>query len=341
MTKTLPTQSTRIEYLDFIKFIAIYFVVWGHVTQYGIKDAVDSGLWHPASEFIVSFHMPLFMLLSGIFAGSSLKLSLGGLLKKKSLQLLLPAFVWTACALVILFARGKNPFEIYNFQAWMGDYWFLKCLFICYLLFYVSMKLFRKDVWAAAASILLLPQGSFLWINVMLPFFWLGYFLKSHLMQAKIGRKVFFAATAVFVLLLLEWNIKEYSIYTTPIKLIDYKQLSFDLRNFYVMLFRFVLGLTGSISIIYLCKTIYEKFRHTRWVKLLSVYGRETLGIYLAQQIVIVFLANLYAFPQTINIYVFDFLAAQIYNILTIIISLFIIRIFDKYKVTRVLFLGK
>lgn len=340
----MTKQSTRIEYLDFIKFMAIYFVVWGHVTQYGIKDAVDSGLWHPASEFIVSFHMPLFMLLSGIFAGSSLKLSLGGLLKKKSLQLLLPAFVWTACALVILFARGKNPFEIYNFQAWMGDYWFLKCLFICYLLFYISMKLFRKDVWAATASVLLvllLPQGSFLWVNVMLPFFWMGYFLKNYLMKGQIGRKAFFVATTVFVLLLLEWNIKEYSIYTTPIKLIDYKQLSFNFHNFYVMLFRFVLGLSGSISLLFLCKTLFEKYQHTRWVKRLSGYGRETLGIYLAQQIVIVFLAHLYAFPQTINIYVFDFLAAQLYNLLTLVVSLLIIYILDKYKITRIFFLGK
>lgn len=82
----------RISYVDKLKGFAILFVVMGHVTEYGlgVKNS-------PFNLFYFSFHMPLFMFLSGLFAFKSFnKWNLSESLlfiRKKTLRILLPFFV--------------------------------------------------------------------------------------------------------------------------------------------------------------------------------------------------------------------------------------------------------
>ena len=59
---------TRIDYIDKLKGFAIILVVMGHVLEWGMGIS-DS----PANLFYSSFHMPLFMFLSGLFAMKSFK----------------------------------------------------------------------------------------------------------------------------------------------------------------------------------------------------------------------------------------------------------------------------
>lgn len=56
----------RNEKLDNLKGIAIFLVVWGHSLQYlnnGEFDFFENSLF----QVIYSFHMPLFMVISGFF----------------------------------------------------------------------------------------------------------------------------------------------------------------------------------------------------------------------------------------------------------------------------------
>lgn len=52
-------MNARISYIDQLKGIAILLVVLGHVIGY--NNCENSFLW----RFIYSFHMPLFMFISG------------------------------------------------------------------------------------------------------------------------------------------------------------------------------------------------------------------------------------------------------------------------------------
>lgn len=79
----------RITYIDKLKGIAIIFVVMGHVVEFGFNIKHS-----PFNLFYSSFHMPLFMFLSGLFAYKSFirwntKEALS-FLKKKFLRVLLP-----------------------------------------------------------------------------------------------------------------------------------------------------------------------------------------------------------------------------------------------------------
>ncbi|MDD8037541.1 MAG: acyltransferase family protein, partial [Thomasclavelia ramosa] len=58
-------MNNRIEYIDFIKGFTIFLVVWGHAIQ---NISQNGSFWNnPMHIFICSFHMPIFMLLSGFF----------------------------------------------------------------------------------------------------------------------------------------------------------------------------------------------------------------------------------------------------------------------------------
>ena len=59
----------RIKYLDYLKAFAIYLVVYGHL----LCDYADEQASSPVCITIYSFHMALFMSLSGYFFQSSLK----------------------------------------------------------------------------------------------------------------------------------------------------------------------------------------------------------------------------------------------------------------------------
>lgn len=87
-------MNNRIGYIDFLRGIAIIFVVLGHIIQdnmYG-RAAMNN------INFIYSYHMGFFFFISGCAAVlSTQKYSWETFLpfvKKKAIQLLLPFFVW-------------------------------------------------------------------------------------------------------------------------------------------------------------------------------------------------------------------------------------------------------
>lgn len=65
---------------DILKAIAIFFVIVGHTIQYlGPTDGMDSLIF----GIIYSFHMPLFVAISGYFANRALQLPVNKLFVKK------------------------------------------------------------------------------------------------------------------------------------------------------------------------------------------------------------------------------------------------------------------
>lgn len=55
--------NKRIAYFDLLKLFAVLLVIVGHV----ISQYDDRGYGHPINVWIYSFHMPLFMFMSGLF----------------------------------------------------------------------------------------------------------------------------------------------------------------------------------------------------------------------------------------------------------------------------------
>ena len=120
------SERNRLEYLDFLKGLAILFVVMGHFLAWTFPpDIVRGQNAMFVKEFIYSFHMPLFFFISGYLADRSnktWKLSFCvDLLKRRFLSLIVPGISF----FLLLYVRtGSFYFE-----------WFVRALFEIYVLF--------------------------------------------------------------------------------------------------------------------------------------------------------------------------------------------------------------
>lgn len=85
-------MEKRNEKIDFLKGVAIFLVVYGHIIQYCIKNKGDFFL-NLVFKIIYSFHMPLFMIISGYLFYNTLQNNkqIKQLIYKKFKQLIVPA----------------------------------------------------------------------------------------------------------------------------------------------------------------------------------------------------------------------------------------------------------
>ncbi len=135
----MAVNKNRIGYADIAKCVAIFLVLWGHaITQLKDHDLASNHV----HMWIYSFHMPLFMMVSGFFAGSSMKLGLKDLCVKKFQQLILPALsfglIWYVHDVVI----GVRPLSLGGFAYLEAEcFWFLKCLFFAYIIAWLTYRI--------------------------------------------------------------------------------------------------------------------------------------------------------------------------------------------------------
>lgn len=267
----LTENKPRLEYMDAAKALAIVTVMLGHAVEY----VSTSDYHHPLWAFIYSFHMPLFMIISGFFASSSLRLPLGRMLLKKGLQLVLPGMVWSVLAI------GFIRFNVLNI------FWFLSCLFICYALAGLGMRIFRHSMTAAAlfSMVVALAFVSVVYVPSILPFFWAGIFLNRHKERwLQAGTGVRLGLWAAFIFLLLFWN-SDYTVYYCRLHTVLYHgKIFLDPHEYACLLFRLVIGCTGSMAILLSLRRRYGMVG-SKTRKRISQLGQATIGIYILQSL--------------------------------------------------------
>lgn len=181
----------RVKAFDVIKLFAIFLVLWGH----SIQCLLSSNYYdEPVYRTIYSFHMPLFMMISGYFSLSSLKLPPLEFLKKKFVQLILPVFSWVI--VIGLFQFALNAFHepslfalhgtdavTYIVKGFYAPYplWFLKTCFICFLLAYCGSHLkINKYLWMIITLVISQRIPHFVNVSVLYPCFLIGIELRDN-----------------------------------------------------------------------------------------------------------------------------------------------------------------
>lgn len=128
----------RIGYLDVARGIGMILVVLGHITF------VDESL----RRFVTSFHMPLFLMISGIllYVTKTEERSFGQIVKGKSRSILLPYFIFSGGAVLLELVRAmikdldvtevllQDVFQTICLQGF-STFWFLPTLFLGEILF--------------------------------------------------------------------------------------------------------------------------------------------------------------------------------------------------------------
>lgn len=326
-------MKQRIAYFDMVKLVTIYLVILGHVLAmmgygYNVGDRL--------SIFIYSFHMPLFMLISGyFFSYKTLSMPFDKMLCTKGKQLLLPAIICTAICCLYLFLCRENA----NYRdEIIGNSWFLKVLFIYYVLFWI-LKHMRMNDWVliilSSVVLFVIPFGSTLQVNLLWTFFLAGYLIKKYEVLEKIAGSLL--TMVLFVSLYVgtyslqrHWDIPNY----TPIN------IDTLLNKSHLILLRYAVSFSGCMSVILIIALVSRYVGNRTMFSQLAKYGRYTLGIYVLQTILVI---NI--FPDTLAWYVeseclLDAVIAPTLSIVFLVLCLWLIQVISKNKTLDFLFFG-
>lgn len=198
------TQTGRLPFFDFLKMFAIFMVLWGHAIQH-----LQTGeVWNePMHKIIYSFHLPLFMMIAGFFSLSSMNLHFLDFVKKKGVQLLLPCLMW-GLILYVLIAIMDNflgaQISYSPFFVFFQHFWFLKSLFVCYLIAYLGNKICRSISWWIVLTLAIAHISTTHQIPIMYFCFLAGILLRLHFQKFKSNIKVVTCLSGtIFIILLI------------------------------------------------------------------------------------------------------------------------------------------
>lgn len=327
-------EKNRIVYLDLIKLFTIYLVIMGHVIARMVNGYTVGGRMY---ALIYSFHMPLFMMLSGYFISSkTLSKSFPDFLLTKTRQLLLPAITCTAICLLYLFIVREHVdvrSEI------IGNSWFLKTLFVFYVLFYLIKKIPMND-WVllivSCGLLFVIPHATTLQVNLIFPYFWGGYLLRKYQVLEKISFKwkyaVFFVAAFAGC-----YSLQRY------LGVPNYIGINTDSlqSQWHLILLRYVVAFSGCLATIALLSVLYNYCSKKGYlIGEIAKYGQWTLGVYVLQTIIV---ENI--FHDTLAWYVesewlLSLVVAPLLSIVFLTLCLLLIRWISKNKTLNFAFFG-
>ncbi len=148
----IPARSApRVEWLDAARGVGIMLVVIGHALGGLIDSALGSGFWLGRALFfcIYTFHMPLFMMLSGLLVSERLGRSRKRFRDRLWTGMVWPYFLWSAVQLTVIQATGAlvnqplgDYFATLTTLPWhtVSQFWFLYALFLLHLMAMVALK---------------------------------------------------------------------------------------------------------------------------------------------------------------------------------------------------------
>lgn len=330
-------MKDRLLYIDKFKGIAIFLVVCGHFIQYNVGDFEQNELF----SIIYSFHMPLFMFISGYVTVKTTNIKIFEnypfFLRKKVIVLLVPFFSWQLIVLPFFFVRSVKV-DIYqslillikNPSSGLWFLWFLFFLVFIYSIFlFFSDKLkvrygFLKDVILCfTLLVMLFSIRHFELINYIdsfilyFIFFFIGVFTGKYNFIKKfiLNKNVFSISLLFFILLSGQYEFANQSIQNLILKL--------------------VISLSAIISLYYLV----NNFLFYKGIdSLIVTWGQNSLIIYSTHFYLIDSFVN-HKLSSDFNIF-FTALLASCFAFAVIICCLYIFKIVEMSKILNFMLFG-
>ncbi|MEG0408684.1 MAG: acyltransferase family protein [Bacilli bacterium] len=347
----MSTKKERNQLIDVIKAIAIILVIVGHSIQYGAGEMFfntqsyfDNGLF----KFIYSFHMPLFMLVSGyLFYFSTIKHSLNHNIKTRIFSLLLPIAIWTLPQFIYYIIQNSLNISIIQiilkFTSFMrNNLWFLWAVLLCSIIVLIVNRLFKDSVIIYIIGIvatLFVPDIIPAVYKFMLPYFILGYLFNKYftitfkrIFSVKKNQFICLGLSGlIFIILLIFFNRDSY-IYTSGFYILKESNYLFQLA---IDTYRFIIGLFGSIFIISSVKLVWNKLPKFI-ISSLSYIGKYSLGIYILSGYIFIYLLPLIT-AQNIGL---DYVNVCLHSVVIMTISLVMSIIITKIPLLNKLLFG-
>ena len=275
---------------DYLKLFAIFLVIWGHCIQQMRVPNVEEDV---AFRIIYSFHMPLFMMISGYFSVSSLKMSTRPFLMKKFRQLIYPIAVWGFMLwlyyeIPVFFNEQAKDLTFYGVLVdfyWMADFWFLKSCFICYCLVYLGSRLGIRHLYWVTGTLLISQIISPFYVSIMYPCFVIGMELRLHSSVFKKMVSFYWVGLLIFFLMLCFWDVDAWNwSHGIPKGLLN-EDISVWCNVICCRIFRLVIGVIGALAFIALFTKLLKN--RDKGNRNLAEWGRYTLEIYILQSVIL------------------------------------------------------
>ena len=333
------TKNNRIEYLDLVKGVAILLVCIGHAyyTRIGNLGGCISMNNSVLRELIYSFHMPLFMVLCGFFSVGSYRIEFKTLFKKKFTQLIIPILSCISLSLGMHFFSGHISCKLIKTES-IAMLWFLKVLFVCYLVVYLFLRITKGNESVACflslITVFFIPYSDINSLNWYLLIFWFGIFWRNNYeAYIKNIKTITLIATLVFVI----------SVLLEKATYLESTRLDLIVKNPSLYMIQLVVSLSGACMVIGACHFL-EKFFRNYWIpKKVEMIGQYSLGIFVTQYFVLEGICKKYliiAPAWTPNIRLYDFFIAPAIGILGCITCFYLTRLLVKNRYINYLLLG-
>ena len=342
---------------DVVKGTAIFLMLWGHCIQFCALNEVNC-FEDIAYKTIYSFHMPVFMLVSGyLFYYSFQKRNLPELLEHRIRGMLHPIIMATifnnVLMLVPSLVLSKHVNILYGrlFGGIGNDLWFLWAVLYCSVLTAVFGKLTAKP-WlrfllmiVGGTAILLVPQWDM--TLFMYPYFVAGFFCGMYRRHAKrLWKLVRYPVLILFPVLLTFYQTKHY-IYITPM---FSEALGLE-ASMKIAFFRWAIGFVGSVwmlTIMDFLLCLGERVPAVQsCLRAVSRLGRNSLQIYcLSASLLSGYLPHLYRkFAELAggnvfagNLAVYDFLFTPILAAVWSVFLYAVVVLMKKWKLHALIF---
>ena len=274
----------RNHHVDALKGFTIICVVFIHAIQVNDPNHDNNRVYLTLFPWV----MPLFMLLSGFVLSSQFKHTLPGYLRKNTLRLMVPFFVWAIVSYVLHHAsQGVNPLvHLWSvIKAPGSGLWFLWVLFFNSLLLFSVLKLVRVKNWMrwenyfVIGAIMLSRTASgdvfgLSEIKIFFPYYAAGFFAHKYYDFLKAKRKIFYAVALVaFPVLVFGWRRNEFPTFY-PMLLQIFGETG--IARLIVSIYKYVVAFTGMAF----ASLLLELVRKARLYAVLCWVGTLSLDIY-------------------------------------------------------------
>lgn len=321
----VDNEKTRWDWIDQVKGLTIFLVVYGH--NFPVYE-----------KYVYSFHMPLFIMLSGFFHKNSFDVKQ---IIKRFKQIVFPYFIWAFLLFTIWYFVGRHFGETQNMPLSVGknfigifyaqggrDYmdwgiplWFLPSIFMTYVFFSIA-QLF-KNQFIKYGLLLLMVLAGFIGkrhMNIHLPwsidvalvsvlFYTLGNILFPYIQKIENHKAlILFVLMGVLNVFFFKYNIK-----------IDMYRSIYGNEGWFVFN-----GITGSLFVIFF-------FKRFSVFNFLGFVGKFSMVILVLQLLAMSFIKLVILLITHSSVFEFTETEKLVYSILQIIVLIPVFYLVNRY----------
>ena len=310
-------RPERVKYWDIVKGIAIILVVYGH--SFAERETILTLL-------IYSFHMPLFMLISGYFFYFTInKRSISYIVKNKFLKTIVPIVLTT---ILVYFDTYDPKLTIHEqcvafYAILIRELWFLWAIFIDsmivmaihYLSNFISglsknqrispSLLFYSFSAIVCVLFMLLPDISVIrdGVKFMFPCFIFGFCINQYdLTKVYKNNRVLILTICLlaYICLFTKYDYT-FSFYRSGVYI--FNSIFSPSKMLLINIYRVAVGILGSLSLMMLVYEMSQKMSIPSIENSLAKLGRHTLGVYILSWILNYYWLKLIPLQPHFNLY--------------------------------------